>query len=919
MSAGLIALLIGFLGLAVGGGSSSSDDDGDREPVKDPEEPTDVVDVGAAAEDTHPLLEKDDSGEAETLTGGPGPDLLSALDDVPDGGDTIFGGEGDDRIWADSGDTVTGGEGGDRIYVPITAGADGPVVITDLDFSAESDIEDADRVIFVDENGAVIPREAFFDGSLAAGIGDLPGGAGAAFYVQGEVVAVFENQEARDLFYNTSWLGNFQPHHEEATGEGEIFRGTTGNDNLQSTPQDDVIRGWGGADIIDGRAGDDYLEAPDAGNDPAMADILIGGEGWDTLRGDEGDLLIGLEGRDSYEIVVPPPEGGDPVMIHGYELASEDGLPETITLVAPGGDPLSAAEVAKNLVVGRYEDGPGAALIYEGVTVGVVLDIDPDELGATSTWVGNFATDSVAKPEQPLPLPGVQQPSQPSDETLELDLTLQSLEETGEVVTDQLFGGNAVFNINTEGGAALETFMSAIDELGVELLRFPAGRGDGNEMAVDGENFLNVVEMSPGQNGMPELRPELTDFLDWARDPDGDGDFSDARQVTLVIPTKFLTLEDYEAFGDEIEAWATAIAEEYGDVVEAVEIGNEYWGYMGEAEYGAKANIAANALADGFAAGGLTDDAQPDILVQMGVPNTGSDFHTSRDDRPWSVRLEAANQAIIDGLEDGARDAIDGVIEHYYYRQDDLIFADNAAETNYIAQEYRVWDEAFDKELDLWVTEWNVRTSNYEESGIRSGGVMVEQFENLQELGADAAHVWPAQHNTDSDLVGGPRAEPILDDEGRIVSTIRGATFDLMEDTLIGMELMEAEFAGDDGAVEINVWQDDDKTVVFVISRVPEEMDLDIDFSEFVPEAADVSGVKIGMDRSPISSDGVHFVYGSGFTESDYVLIDGRPYYLNEHDVRAELTDYTFDGTELEFGLLPFEVMMVTFTHSPAT
>ena len=49
------------------------------------------------------------------------------------------------------------------------------------------------------------------------------------------------------------------------------------------------------------------------------------------------------------------------------------------------------------------------------------------------------------------------------------------------------------------------------------------------------------------------------------------------------------------------------------------------------------------------------------------------------------------------------------------------------------------------------------------------------------------------------------------------------------------------------------------------------------------------------------------------------MLIDGRPYYLNEHDVRAELTDYTFDGTELEFGLLPFEVMMVTFTHSPAT
>ncbi len=906
MTAGLIALLVGFLGFALGGGGGSSGDDDDREPVKDPDEPTTVVDVGTATDETHPLFEKDDSGEAETLTGGPGPDLLAALDEVPDGGDTIIGGAGDDRIWADSGDTVTGGEGGDRIYVPITAGEDGPVVITDLDFTAEQDIEDADRVIFVDETGAVIPREAFFDGSLAAGIGDLPNGAGAAFYVQGNIVAVFENQEARDLFYHTSWLGNFQPHHEEATGEGETFRGTTGNNNLQGTPQDDVIRGWGGADVIDGRAGDDFLEAPDAGNDPEMADILIGGEGWDTLRGDEGDLLIGLEGRDSYEIIVPLPEGGDPVTIHGYELASEDGLPETITLVGPGGEPIPAADVAENLVIGRYEDEPGAALIYQGQTIAVVLDIDPDALGATSTWVGNLTEQTQPEPD-------------PTDPTAGLSLTLQSLEETGAIVTGRMFGGNAVFNINTEGGAALETFMSAVDELGVEHLRFPAGRGDGNETAVDGVNFLNVVEMQPGAAGGLELRPELTEFLDWARDPDGDGDAADARQVTLVIPTKFLSLEDYEAYAGTIEAWAQAIAEDYGDVVEAVEIGNEYWGYMGEAEYGAKANIAANALADGFAAGGLAGEEQPAILVQMGVPNAGSDFHASKDDRPWSVRLEAANQAIIDGLDEDARDAIDGVIEHYYYREDGLAFADNAAETNYIAQEYAVWDAAFEKELDLWVTEWNVRTSNYTESGIRSGGVLVEQFENLQELGADAAHVWPVQHNTDSDLVGGPRTEPILDAEGRVVSTIRGATFDLMEDSLIGMELMEAEFAGDDGSVEINVWQDDDRTVVFVASRVAEVTGLDIDFSDVVPDGSEATGVKIGMDRSPISSDGVHFIYGSGFTESDYVMVDGQPYYLNEHDVRAQLTDYTFDGTDLDFELLPFEVMVVTFQHAPNT
>ena len=119
----------------------------------------------------------------------------------------------------------------------------------------------------------------------------------------------------------------------------------------------------------------------------------------------------------------------------------------------------------------------------------------------------------------------------------------------------------------------------------------------------------------------------------------------------------------------------------------AIEIGNEYsigQTTINETTYGFRANIAAKSLAEGFQAAGLSGDNQPDILIQMAeIFGRGSDYKGGTHD--------GANTAIINQLSSGAIDAIDGVVNHYYYIKDHKGHDDFAApsDTNAVALETR--------------------------------------------------------------------------------------------------------------------------------------------------------------------------------------------------------------------------------------
>ena len=191
---------------------------------------------------------------------------------------------------------------------------------------------------------------------------------------------------------------------------------------------------------------------------------------------------------------------------------------------------------------------------------------------------------------------------------------------------------------------------------------------------------------------------------------------------------------------------------------------------------------------------------------------------------------------------------------------------------------------------------------------------ILEQFENMIEMGVDSAQAWPVLHNTTNDLAGGKADTPILDEEGRLLNSVRGATFDVMSDSLVGAELLETEFSNDDGSVEINTYRSDDKVVIYVSSRSLEMEVLELDLSDLVPEFDSAEAVQIGYDPAQESSDGVHFVPGEGFQAAEHVLIGGEKYYVNEHDVKAMLTEFTVDdSSNVTLTLKPFEVVELTF------
>lgn len=463
-------------------------------------------------------------------------------------------------------------------------------------------------------------------------------------------------------------------------------------------------------------------------------------------------------------------------------------------------------------------------------------------------------------------------------------------ESTGHFVPDELFGTNSIYSINTDAGVPNESLENAIDVFEFENLRFPAGQAEGHDWQVEGEDWLDITALT--DDGM--LGVELTNFLD-----------SVAGGVTLTIPTTNAPLESY---GAHLMEWTQLVMEEYGDQIDAIEIGNEYWTHMDEVEYGQKANIAVAAIANGIEA---AEGADADIIVQMASPNAQSAFSSSVDNRDYADRNEDANQTIIDQLDAVARSEIDGVVEHYYWSQPAEPFDDTFAEVNFMNLDIAVWDANFEQDLDFHITEWNLRTSMDDTNGMQGTGILVEMVENMVELGVDSACVWPAVHNSTVDLGGPADGEDIkTDDEGRVIQTVRGAVFDLMSNSLPGMELINLDLTTVDDDFEVSAYEQDGQFTFYIWNTALTPQVIPVDLTEILPEFEGATGVQVGYD--PETSDGRIYSPTEGRTiDAESVLVDGEPYYINEHDTEAVLTDHIFTAPEFDISLNPFEIIEI--------
>lgn len=273
-------------------------------------------------------------GIPDYVTGDEGDNFLTSTDPdganftAGDGNDSILGTDGDDTLQAGKGDdTADMGAGNDRVLAKagddVIAGGDG------------------NDVLF----GGTGADSLFGD----AGDDSLTGG--------DEDDALYGGDDADFL---------------DGGADDDALFGDAGDDVLWGSAGNDELFGGAGADTLNGAFGDaSTLE--DGSIDGA--DNLFGGAGSDTLILGAGDQGTGGAGADTFTVDQAVADQGT-TEITDFD-ATEDLLQIEFTTTT---DPETGDPVEPALSVINFDDGTGASIVLNGVTVAKVsgaFDLDP--------------------------------------------------------------------------------------------------------------------------------------------------------------------------------------------------------------------------------------------------------------------------------------------------------------------------------------------------------------------------------------------------------------------------------------------------------------------------------------------------------------------------------------------------------------
>lgn len=463
------------------------------------------------------------------------------------------------------------------------------------------------------------------------------------------------------------------------------------------------------------------------------------------------------------------------------------------------------------------------------------------------------------------------------------NLTLETIVQTGEYVNQNHFGGNLIGTIHAASGIPEDEYINVVNDLGITSIRYPAGEPD--------ERYADGMVI----NG--QLPIHLINYMDWARENN--------HEVVIVLPT----FDGYPA-ADELAEFFDLLLAEYGENILAFEIGNEYWQEQGETAYGTIADEATLVIGEALQAA----EMDIDIWVQMAYAGgLASDFRNIEEG--WITRNILANEAIIAELSPEARALIDGAVEHYYFRPSQQFLGDLSDADNLIGLDYLIWQNSFDQDLTLNITEWNINNANLYNLGMRAASTLVAQFQFMIELGVDTAYIWPPRHNTTNDL-GGSSVTIVDETTGIVINSVGGAVFDMMASSLVGMEALATGFIGDNSYVDTYVYSDEDTIVAYVTSRSVNIEDVSFSLGDFGVGTLLSSAILVGYN--PETADGQHWnPMLQGWSAPDSTTINGEVYYFNEHDAQAQITQLDVFGIgvrqRFDFSLNPYEVIELTF------
>ncbi|MCT4610998.1 MAG: calcium-binding protein [Pelagimonas sp.] len=427
-------------------------------------------------------------------------------------------------------------------------------------------------------------------------------------------------------------------------------------------------------------------------------------------------------------------------------------------------------------------------------------------------------------------------------------------------MSDKLLGTNALHEVNMEqsaGGTPSDGFQSAVSSHGIKTLRYPGGHV---------ENTIDVTHMPGGQ-----IRSEVVEFLTWCR--------AEGIKVTFTLPTKIYLPPA------QVKAFVKQLMIEYSDVISDLEIGNEYSigtaqsgtnrtvhpefiegstfvAAMNEFEYSYSANRVINAVLsawDELAAENRPVANKPKILLQMAETNGAASLFKNN----ANGYIEEANDAILSGLSEQAKAAIDGAVVHYYYNSSHsagLGFDDVTPwrQTRSIDTRLKSFEQELGREVELHITEWNVLAGNVMQHGARAASVLLEMVEHMVRMGTDAASLWPLQHRTPNAILGDRNDEAVK-------MTVAGAAYSLMVENLGSkasetghvdrVQSVESQWSGVSGDFEINHFASDYRDVIFVSSRSMGGHSITVNLASLVKEGTVGTTRHITIDQT--KSDGL--------------------------------------------------------------
>jgi Ca2+-binding RTX toxin-like protein len=331
-----------------------------------------VTDPGTDGDDT--LIGTPDP---DTLFGGNGNDRLEGLDgdDVLDGGadfDTVLGGTGNDLVTGGTSDDVLDAGEGSDILEP-GAGTDTLTLGTGDDIIRGTASElNGDTIQDFSGDVIVVFGSVFSDFTVTSDgtNSTLSFGSGAD-----QTNIILAGNFTQDDFTAT-------PDPSAPTENTIISTGSTPNPRIVGTPDADTLDGTAGVDTIIGRAGDDQLNGLE-GNDilrgNAGNDLIVGGEGDDILVGGGGfDSLQGDAGKDTFlfHSFSQQSDGLRPAL--GHRILDFNSTDDQIVLRKSGfSEELAIGRLRlSQFVIGAAAADKNDRIIYNAKTGNILFDAD---------------------------------------------------------------------------------------------------------------------------------------------------------------------------------------------------------------------------------------------------------------------------------------------------------------------------------------------------------------------------------------------------------------------------------------------------------------------------------------------------------------------------------------------------------------